>query len=167
MLILCIIFMPSGARRCIKLLIVSNHVIFMARAPRMVSRLGRLRQLSNGFGVFPLSPAARHGPSARDCSRQRVRRYLSTLPSDCCCLSSRQRVRYCLFSRQRPHVCLCLLHFVWPPTVYRVCREPSPSLAPLPSTYCESELSVTAAATLLPMDCPSFAIDSTAAAPCI
>ena len=27
----------------------------MARAPRMVSRLGRLRQLSNGFGVFPLS----------------------------------------------------------------------------------------------------------------
>ena len=75
------------------------------RAPRTrtVSRLGRLRQLSNGFGVFPLSrTSARHGPSAtRDCSRQRVRRYLSTLPSDCCCLSSRQRVRYCLFSRQR------------------------------------------------------------------
>ena len=39
-------------------LIVSNHVIFRARAPRMVSRLGRLgrlKQLSNGFGVFPLS----------------------------------------------------------------------------------------------------------------
>ena len=49
----------------------------------MVSRLGRLRQLSNGFGVFPLYVPARHGPSARDCSRQRVRRYLSSLPSDC------------------------------------------------------------------------------------
>ena len=36
MQILCIIIMPSGARRCI--IIVSNHVIFRARAPRMLTR---------------------------------------------------------------------------------------------------------------------------------
>ena len=46
-------------------LIVSNHVIFRARAPHMVSRLGRLRQLSNGFGVFPLSRPAR--PKYKTC----------------------------------------------------------------------------------------------------
>ena len=55
-------------------------MIFRARAPRTVSRLGRLRQLSNGFGVFPLSRPAQHGPSARDCSRHGAREYAAISP---------------------------------------------------------------------------------------
>ena len=63
---------------------ISNRVFFRARAPRTVSRLGRLRQLSNGFGVFPLSRPAQHGPSAyahaRDCSRHGAREYAAIFP---------------------------------------------------------------------------------------
>ena len=55
---------------------VSNHVIFRVRAPRMVSRLGRLRQLSNGFGVFPLS---RRG-TAQVQKTARAREYAATSP---------------------------------------------------------------------------------------
>ena len=66
--------MPLGA--------ISNHVIFRARAPRYLgARLVRLRQLSNGFGVFPLSRPAQHGPSARrDCSRHGAREYAAISP---------------------------------------------------------------------------------------
>ena len=52
--------------------------------------------------VFSLCPGAARPKCKRSrllspsLSRQRARRYLSTLPSDCCCLSSRQRVRYCM-----------------------------------------------------------------------
>ena len=67
---------PSSARHCIKLLIVSNHVIFRARVPRIVSRLGRLRQLSNGFGVFPLSLRG----TAQVQETTRTREYAATSP---------------------------------------------------------------------------------------
>ena len=143
MQILCIIIMPSGSGR----LIVSTRVIFWARTPRRLSwpAEGGCFCLAT-VSVLSLCPSGVwHGPSAGDfpspsLSRKKARRDLSTLPSDCRCLSSRLQVRYCLFSSRRPRVCLCLLHFMLPHTVYSVRREPSPSLAPLPSTYCESEL---------------------------
>ena len=131
----------------------------------MVSRLGRLRQLlllSNGFGVFPLS---RRG-AAQVQETARAREYAATSP-----LSRVTAAAFPLASeyntasspaRDRPCVCVCfILCDRLPYTAHVASRA---SLAPLPSTYCESELGVTAAATL---HCPSIAIDSTAAAPCI
>ena len=100
-----------------KLPIVSAHVIFWARTPRMESRPAE----SGCFCLTTVSVFLCPGAAQPSCmqvtavrslslSRKRVRHYLSTLLSDCRCLSSRQRVRYRLFSRQRPRV--CLLHFV-------------------------------------------------------
>ena len=85
----CIIVMPSGARRCI--IIVSTHVILWARAPGMLSRPaeGSCFCLATVYFLsVPALPKCKRllSPSL---SRQRARRYRSTLPSDCCCLSSR------------------------------------------------------------------------------
>ena len=81
--------------------------------------------LSNGFGVFShvrclARPKCKWLPSP-SLSRKKAHRDLSTLPSDCRCISSRQRVRYCLFSRRRPCVCLRLLHNFYV-TAYRISR---------------------------------------------
>ena len=46
-------------------------------------------------------------------------------------------------SPARDHACVCVCFILCdrlPRTVYRVRHEPSPSLASLPSTYCELEL---------------------------
>ena len=76
-----------------------------------ISRLGRLRQLSNGFGVFSLS---RRG-TAQVQETARAREYAATSP-----LSRVTAAAFPLASEydtasspaMRPHVCLCLLHFV-------------------------------------------------------
>ena len=129
MQILCIIIMPSGARRCIK--IISIHVIFRARAPRMVIRLGRLRQLSNGFGV------------SRDCSRQ-IREYAATSP-----LSRVTTAAFPLASEYdtasspaRDHTCVCVCFILCDRLPYTAYVE-SPALAwrlyqvPIVSQSCE------------------------------
>ena len=142
MQILCIIIMPLGARRCIKLLIVSNHVIFRARAPRMVSisRLGQLRQLSNGFGVFPLS---RRG-MAQVQETARARKYAATSP-----LSRVTAAAFPLASEYdtasspaRDHTCVCVCFILCDRLPYTAYVE-SPALAwrlykvPIVSQSCE------------------------------
>ena len=65
MQILCIIIMPSGSRRC--LLIVSTHVIYRARAPRMVSRPaegGCFCLATVRFRCFLSMSGVRRGPTA-------------------------------------------------------------------------------------------------------
>ena len=99
-------------------------MIFWARAQRMVF-------MPAEGGCFCLEIArpscmlmtAVRSPSL---SRKRTRRYLSTLPSDCHCLSSRQRVRYRLFSRRRPRVHSVFVSFCV--TAYRIYTV-SPALA--------------------------------------
>ena len=142
MQILCIIIMPSGAGA------ISNHVIFRARAPRTVSRLGRLRQLSNGFGVFPLSRPAQHGPSAyahaRDCSRHGAREYAAIFP-----LSRVTAAAFSLASEYdtasspaRDHTCVCVCFISCDRLPYTAYVE-SPALAwclyqvPIVSQSCE------------------------------
>ena len=121
MQILCIIIMPSA---------ISNHVIFRARAPRTVSRLGRLRQLSNGFGVFPLFRPAQHGPSARDCSRHGAREYAAISP-----LSLVTAAAFPLASEYdtasspaRDHTCVCVCFILCDRLPYTAYVE-SPALA--------------------------------------
>ena len=133
-------------RQAIKLLIVSNHVIFRARAPRMVSRLGRLRQLSNGFGVFPLSGrprAARQGPSQVQ-ETARAREYAATSP-----LSRVTAAAFPLASEYdtasspaRDHTCVCVCFIKCDRLPYTACVE-SPARAwrlyqvPIVSQSCE------------------------------
>ena len=92
-------------------------------------------------------------------SRKRARRYLSTLPSDCRCLSSRQRVRYRLFSRQRPRlysVCFILCdrlpytaYVVSPALAWRLYQVPIVSRCQSCEYNCRRHLA----------DCPPIAID--------
>ena len=142
MQILCIIIiiMPSGARRCIKLLIVSNHVIIWAHAPRTVSRLGRLRQLSNGFGVFPMS--RRGTAQVQETARAKV--YAATSP-----LSRVTAAAFPLASEYdtasspaRDHTCVCVCFILCDRLPYTAYVE-SPALAwrlyqvPIVSQSCE------------------------------
>ena len=104
-------------------------MIFRARAPRMVSRLGRLRQLSNGFGVFPrASVPARHGPSA--CKTARAREYAATSP-----LSRVIAAAFPLASKYdtasspaRDHTCVCVCFILCDRLPYTAYVE-SPALA--------------------------------------
>ena len=75
-------------------------------------------------------------------SRKRACRFLATLPSDCRCLSTRQRVRYRLFSRQRPRVyksvCFILCDRL-PYTAYVVSPALAWRLYPVPIvSHCQS-----------------------------
>ena len=128
--------MPSGARPIGAVLIVSNHVIFRVRAPRMVSRLGRLRQLSNGFGVFPQVLVQQETARARE--------YAATSP-----LSRVTAAAFLLASEYdtasspaRDHTCVCVCFILCDRLPYTAYVE-SPSLAWClfqVYTYCESEL---------------------------
>ena len=132
--------MPSGATRCIKLLIVCNHVIFRARLPRMVSRLGWLRQLSSGFGIFPLS---RRG-TAQVQETARAREYTATSP-----LSRVTAAAFPLASEYdtassptRDYTCVCVCFILCDRLPYTAYVE-SPALArclyqvPIVSQSCE------------------------------
>ena len=127
-------------RRYINFFIVSNHVIFRARAPRMVSRLGRLRQLSNGFGVFPLS--RRGTAQVQETARARV--YAATFP-----LSRVTDAAFPIASKYdtasspaRDHTCVCVCFILCDRLSYTAYVE-SPALAwrlyqvPIVSQSCE------------------------------
>ena len=113
-------------------------MIFRARAPRMVSRLGRLRQLSNGFGVFPLSrtyvPVLRGTAQVQETAR--AREYAATSPLSRVPFLSQASTILPLLPPETTRVYVfasfCVTAYR---TVYRVRREPSPSLVPLPSIY--------------------------------
>ena len=131
-------------------------MIYQARAPRMVSRPAEggcfcLATVSV-FSLCPGTSGVRRGPSAsdRDCHRllSRARNHAATSP-----LSRVTAAAFLLASEYATasspagdHACVCvcfILCYRIPYTrirVYRVCREPSPSLAPLQSTYCESDI---------------------------
>ena len=118
------------------------------RAPHaryLGARLGRLRQLSNGFGVFPLSRQLRqHGPSARDCSRHGAREYAAISP-----LSRVTAAAFPLASEYdtasspaRDHTCVCVCFISCDRLPYTAYFE-SPALAwclyqvPIVSQSCE------------------------------
>ena len=141
MQILCIIIMPSGARRCIKII---NSVIFRARAPRMVHgtyRLGRLRQLST-VSVFSLC-TSRCG-TAQVQETARAGEYAATSPLS--------RVTAAAFpiaseydtasSPARDHTCVCVCFILCDRLPYTAYVE-SPALAwclyqvPIMSQSCE------------------------------
>ena len=124
-----------------------THVIYRARAPRMVSRPaeGGCFCLAT-VSVFSLMSGVWRRPSASDCHRllSRARKHAATSP-----LSRVTAAAFLLASEYATSsspagdhacICVCFIIFMLPHTVYRVRREPSPSLAPLQSTYCESKL---------------------------
>ena len=117
-------FSQSGSQ------IVSNHVIFRVRAPRMVSRLGRLRQLSNGFGVFPLSRMSLRGTAQVQQETARAREYAATSP-----LSRVTAAAFPLASEYdtasslaRDHTCVCVCFILCDRLPYTAYVE-SPALA--------------------------------------
>ena len=106
----------------------------------MVSRLGRLRQLSNSFGVFPLSlRGTAQVQDSRDCSRQRVRRYLSRVTAAAFPLASEYDTAS---SPARDHTCVCVCFILCDRLPYTAYVE-SPALAwrlyqvPIVSQSCE------------------------------
>ena len=132
--------LASGSRRC--LIIVSTHVIYRARAPHMVSRPAE----GGCFYLATVSVSVRRPArpkcksSESDCRRllSRARKHAATSP-----LSRVTAAAFLLASEYATasspagdHACICVCFIL----CYRVRREPSPSLAPLQSTYCESEL---------------------------
>ena len=132
--------MPSGTRHCIKIIIVSNHMIFRARAPRMVSRPCWLRQLSNGFGVFPLSRRGTAQVQETACARE----YAATSP-----LSRVTAAAFPLASEYdtasssaRDYTCVCVCFILCDRLPYTTYVE-SPALAwclyqvPIVSQSCE------------------------------
>ena len=113
----------------------------------MVSRLGRLRQLSNGFGVFPLccpGPGRRGTARAQVQETARAREYAATSP-----LSRVTAAAFPLASEYdtasspaRDHTCVCVCFILCDRLPYTAYVE-SPTLAwrlyqvPIVSQSCE------------------------------